>query len=69
MLAALAFRRGDCPTVVAEYQHSRAIIDSQPLALEQLGACLVKAGKAGEASSIFQRLVDLQPDNQDFAIT
>jgi tetratricopeptide (TPR) repeat protein len=66
MLAALAFRRGDCPTVVAEYQHSRAVINSQPLALEQLGACLVKAGRVGEAVSTFQGLLDLQPDNQNF---
>lgn len=66
MSAALAFKRGDCPSVLTEYARSHPLIDTQTEALEQLGSCQVKLGKAADAVWPLKRLTQLQPVNEDF---
>src|SRR3954447_11345745 len=41
MLGSLAFQRAKCDEAVSEFAHSRPFIDSQIVALEQYGSCLV----------------------------
>lgn len=41
MLGVLAARRGDCSTAVSHFEQSQALLNSQPGALRQYGACLV----------------------------
>ena len=63
MLASLAFQRRDCATAAEEFARSGTQIDSQPAALEQYGACLVKLRRMPDAIPVFQRLADIQPEN------
>lgn len=64
MLAAIAFKQGKCETAAKEFAQSQ---QSAPpaSALEELGACLVKQKRAAEAVSVFQRLSELQPGDEN----
>lgn len=64
MLGALAFRRGDCGTAVAEFRQSQSLITSNKSSLEEYGSCLVKLKQAGDAVAIFERLAELEPQNR-----
>jgi tetratricopeptide (TPR) repeat protein len=55
MLAVIAYRRGDCATAVAHFEQSGSVLDSQPGALQQYGACLVTLKENEEAITVFQR--------------
>jgi tetratricopeptide (TPR) repeat protein len=55
MLAVLAYRRGDCADAVSHFEQSGALLDSQPGALQEYGACLVRLKEIEKAISIFSR--------------
>jgi len=57
MLAALAYKAGDCTDAVAHFQSSGAALKSQPAALRQYGICLGKLKRYEPAIAIFQELV------------
>ena len=57
MLAVLLCRRGDCATAVQHFEQSGSLLDSQPSALQQYGACLVRLKQLDKAISVFSRLV------------
>jgi tetratricopeptide (TPR) repeat protein len=57
MLAVLLCRRGDCATAVQHFEQSGSLLDSQPSALQQYGACLVRLKQLDKAISVFNRLV------------
>jgi tetratricopeptide (TPR) repeat protein len=55
MLAVLAYRRGDCATAVPHFEQSGSLLDSQPGAVQEYGACLVKLKETDKAITIFSR--------------
>ena len=59
MLAVLFCKRGDCASAVQHFERSDSLLDSQPDALRQYGACLVKVKHLDKAISVFGRLVIL----------
>ncbi len=63
MLGAIAAKKRDCRTAAAEFEKSEPVIESQPSALEEYGACLVRLDKTREAVPVFRRLSELRPDD------
>ena len=63
MLAVLAYKQGDCSGAVRHFARSGPILDSQPAALQQYGSCLVRLHQLDQALGVFQRLLDLNPDD------
>lgn len=57
MLAVLLSRIGDCAAAVPHFEQSGPLLESQPSALQQYGACLVRLKQLDKAISIFSRLV------------
>jgi tetratricopeptide (TPR) repeat protein len=64
MLAALAWKRGDCDSAARHFAASRPAIDSNPGALHEYGACLMKLKRPEDASAIFRRLAELRPGDR-----
>ena len=65
MLAVLLSRRGDCAAAVPHFEQSGPLLDSQPGALRQYGACLVRLKKLDEAIAAFRRMLALNPADRD----
>jgi tetratricopeptide (TPR) repeat protein len=63
MLGVLAYKRHDCASAAAHFQASGNAISSQPVALTEYGSCLMNLQKTKEALPIFERLLDLQPND------
>jgi len=63
MLAVLAYKKGDCATVVEHFGRAGALIDSQPGALHEYGACLMRLKDGEKADAVFQRILDSHPDD------
>ncbi len=61
MLAVLAYKNGDCTTAVKHFSQSEAILSSQPGALQEYGACLLKLKQTEKAIRVFQDLLATQP--------
>jgi tetratricopeptide (TPR) repeat protein len=55
MLAEIAYRRSDCTKAVLHFEQSGSVLDSQPGALQQYGACLVTLKENEQAVAVFQR--------------
>lgn len=64
MLAALAFKHGDCKTAIARFDQSRTAINQNPPALQEFGACLVRAHDAPAAAAVFQKILALDPGDE-----
>ncbi|MBZ5679876.1 MAG: tetratricopeptide repeat protein [Acidobacteriia bacterium] len=58
MLAVLAYKKGDCAGAVEHFAQSGSLVDAQPGALQEYGACLVKLKQMDQAIAIFQRVLD-----------
>ena len=63
MLAVLAYRRGDCTGAVPHFALAGEVLDSQPSALRQYAACLVRERQPEKAISLLQHLLALGPDD------
>ena len=63
MLGVLESRRGNCPEAVTHFEHSGSLLDSQPQALQQYGACLVRMKETGQAISVFARALQQSNDS------
>ncbi len=63
MLAVLAYKQHDCPTVVQHFRASGDLISSQPVALAQYGSCLMNLQRAHDAVPVFQQILGLTPDD------
>ncbi len=63
MLAVLAYKSGDCDKAAEHFSESWPILNSQPGALEEYGACLLKLKQADKAVEVFQALLKLQGDD------
>ena len=65
MLAVLFCKRGDCAAAIQHFEQSGSLLDSQPGALQQYGACLVRLKQLDRAISVFSRLVTLDSADSD----
>ena len=65
MLAVLFIKRRDCDSAVPHFEQSAPLLDSQPGALQQYGACLVSLKRLDKAISVFSRLLALDPANRE----
>jgi tetratricopeptide (TPR) repeat protein len=63
MLGSLAYKQGNCSSAVQNFEQSGTILDSQPLSLQQYGACLEKLRQLDKAIAVFQRLLNLNADD------
>jgi tetratricopeptide (TPR) repeat protein len=63
MLAAIAFKQGECETAAKEFAQSEESA-SEASQSEELGACLVRQKRAADAVSVFQRISQLQPEDE-----
>jgi tetratricopeptide (TPR) repeat protein len=63
MLAVLAYKTGDCSTAVQHFAQSGSLVDSQPGALQEYGACLVELKQTEKAIPIFQQILASHPDD------
>ncbi len=63
MLAVIAYRRGDCVAAASDFELGGAVLDSQPGALEQYGACLVTLKENDKAIAVFQRALAQSPND------
>jgi tetratricopeptide (TPR) repeat protein len=63
MLADLAYKNGDCAKAVDHFSASRPLLDKQPGALQEYGACLLKLKQTGPAIQVFEELVMTEGDD------
>jgi len=63
MLAVMAYKNGDCATAIKHFSESEQVLPSQPAALQEYGACLLKQKQNDKAIEIFQKLLASQPDD------
>ena len=64
MLGTLAFLRNDCRKAVEYFERDTSVIQSQSVALQQYGSCLVQLNQAQRAVPIFEGLFNQQPENE-----
>jgi tetratricopeptide (TPR) repeat protein len=64
MLGALAWKRSDCAVAVNHFGQAVPVVGSQPDALREFGACLLKLKRPAEAAERFRQLVELQPGDR-----
>jgi tetratricopeptide (TPR) repeat protein len=64
MLGALAWKRSDCAGAVQHFSQAKAAIASQPDALREFGACLVKLKRPEEAASVFRQWIAISPQDR-----
>ncbi len=55
MLAVLAYRQGDCAVAAQHFEQSGPMLDSQPGALQDYGACLLRLKQNEKAVTAFSR--------------
>ena len=63
MLAVLAYKKRDCAAAVQHFAQSGSLLDSQPGALQEYGACLMELRQTEKAIPVFQRLLASHPDD------
>ena len=64
MLAAVAFKKGDCEVARSEYAKGRASAEEYD-ELKEFGACLVMHKRTQEAVPVYEQLRELQPQNDE----
>src|SRR5581483_9162324 len=63
MLGALAYKQENCTEAVSEFEQSRQAISTQPGAMQEYGACLLRLKQADKAVSVFQQIVAAHPND------
>ena len=63
MLAVLAYKKRDCATAVKQFAESGSLLDSQPGALQEYGACLMQLRQTEKALPVFERILASHPDD------
>jgi tetratricopeptide (TPR) repeat protein len=61
MLGVMAYKEHDCVAAVDHFRQARAVLASQPLALEAFGACLMARQQADQALPVFEQLLTMRP--------
>jgi tetratricopeptide (TPR) repeat protein len=64
MLAVLEYGQGNCASAVVQFEKAGSLFDSRVEALHAYAICLVKLKQFDRAAKLFQRSVDLEPDNK-----
>jgi len=65
MLAVLAYKKGDCAQAVEHFAASGPLLDSQPATREEYCACLLRLEQPEKAISVYQRALELSPEDSD----
>jgi tetratricopeptide (TPR) repeat protein len=65
MLAVLAYKRGDCVQAIEFFAASGPLLDSQPAMREEYCRCLVKLNQPDKAILVYQKAVELNPEDGD----
>src|SRR5579859_4261485 len=65
MSGVLAFKRGDCPQAITHFEQSGPLLESQPVAMQQYAACLVKSNETEKAIAVCLRMMRSQPEDAD----
>src|SRR5436190_3413269 len=63
MLGVLAYKQRDCASAVTHFRASQQLIEAQPVALAQFGACLMDLQQAENARPGFEQIQRLQPED------
>jgi tetratricopeptide (TPR) repeat protein len=63
MLGVVAYKRGDCAQAVKEFEQSGRLLEAQPAAVQQYGACLMELKQTEKAIPVFQRVLVSHPDD------
>jgi tetratricopeptide (TPR) repeat protein len=63
MLAVLAYKKRDCATAVEHFAQSGSLLDSQPGALQEYGACLMQLRQTEKAIPVFEQILASHPDD------
>lgn len=61
MLAALAYKQGNCSSAVAQYRQCSDVISVKPDALTQYGECLLKENQPDQAIIALTQVIALEP--------
>jgi tetratricopeptide (TPR) repeat protein len=64
MLGALAWKQSDCAAAVQHFSLAKTTIASQPDALREFGACLLKLKRPQEAAAVFRQLIVMQSQDR-----
>jgi tetratricopeptide (TPR) repeat protein len=65
MLAVLAYKKDNCAQAVEHFAMSGPLVDAQPAVREEYCACLVKLHQSEKAISVYQRALELSPNDGD----
>jgi tetratricopeptide (TPR) repeat protein len=63
MLAVLEYRQGDCTSAVLHFEKAGQLLNSQLDALHAYATCLVRLNRFDSATTVFERIVALRPDD------
>jgi tetratricopeptide (TPR) repeat protein len=63
MLGSFEYKQGNCADALNDFQKSEQLIYTQPGALQEYGACLLRAKQLDKAVVVFEKLLAAQPDN------
>jgi tetratricopeptide (TPR) repeat protein len=63
MLAVLAYKNRDCATAVQHFAQSGSLLDAQPGALQEYGACLMQLRQTEKAIPVFEQMLASHPDD------
>jgi tetratricopeptide (TPR) repeat protein len=63
MLAVLAYKKRDCATAVEHFAQSGSLLDSQPGALQEYGACLMQLKQTEKAIPVFEQILASHPED------
>jgi len=64
MLGAIAFRGKDCPSAIRHFNLSNEFIQSNPIALEENGICLVRMNRLDDAAMEFEKVLALDSNDR-----
>lgn len=63
MLAAIAYRRNDCREAVKDFGKAGVVIEREPTALTEFGACLLDQECGADAVAVLQKALALKADD------
>lgn len=65
MLAALAYKKGDCSQAMEHFASAGSLIDSEPALRDQYAACLLQLKQPDKAVPLYQHALELNPADHD----
>lgn len=65
MLAALAYKKGDCSQAMEHFAFAGSLIDSEPALRDEYAACLLQLKQPDKAIPLYQHALELNPADRD----